>query len=290
MTELNAKESAVREIHVKAVEDMVSNLCQEANTMLPDDVVAAIRQAAQSELSPMGQEVLEQILDNAAQAAQSQVSLCQDGGVTIVFMEIGQDIHFVGGSFEEAVHAGIRRGYQSAHLRGSVLSHPFHGQNSGFNTPGVLHSRIVLGSSLRITVLPKGGGADNMSQLKMLTPASGVQGVKEFVLDVVKAAGPNACPPLIVGVGVGGTFDSVGTLAKQALLREVGTPSPDSEIAALEQELLQEVNNLGIGPMGLGGTTTALAVHIETHPLHMAALPVAVNLQCHSARVKTFVL
>jgi fumarate hydratase subunit alpha len=216
--------------------------------------------------------------------------LCQDGGVTIVFAEIGQDVHIVGGSFEEAVNAGIQKGYQSAHLRGSILDSPFHGKNTGFNAPGVIHTKLTMGDDLRIRVMPKGGGADNMSQLKMLVPAAGVEGIRTFVLDVVEQAGPNACPPLIVGVGIGGTFDSVAQLAKHALLRAVGEPNPDAEIAKFEAELLTDINKLGIGPMGLGGTTTAIAVHVETHPLHMASLPVAVNLQCHSARVQTAVL
>lgn len=280
----------MKTIAAEEIERTVADLCKQANLRLPPDVLARIQRAGEEELSPVGREVLDQILQNAQRAAETGVSLCQDGGVTIVFAEIGQDVHVVGGSFEEAVHAGIHKGYQTAHLRGSVLDSPFHGKNTGFNAPGVIHTRLVPGDSLRIRVMPKGGGADNMSQLKMLVPAVGIEGVHKFVLEVVEQAGPNACPPLIVGVGIGGTFDSVGQLAKHALLRSVGEPNPYDEIAQFEAQLLMDINKLGVGPMGLGGTTTAIAVHIETHPLHMASLPVAVNLQCHSARVQTAVL
>ncbi|WP_303798359.1 fumarate hydratase [Alicyclobacillus macrosporangiidus] len=280
----------MREIDVMDVRAAVAGLCQEAAVRLPEDVLSAIRKAAETELSDTGRAVLEHILENASLAAQTGVSLCQDGGVTVVFLEVGQEVHFTGGSLEEAIHAGIGDGYRAGHVRGSILDRPFEGRNTGDNTPGVIHYAIVPGDRVRVTVLPKGGGADNMSQLRMLTPAAGVDGVKRFVMEVVEAAGPNACPPLIVGVGIGGTFDSVGMLAKRALLRPVGAPHPDPSIARLEEDLCRAINGLGLGPMGLGGTVTALAVHIETYPLHMASLPVAVNLQCHSARVKSTVL
>lgn len=280
----------MKTITVQDIETMVEELCKQANLRLPPDVLEHIQKAGEEELSPVGREVLDQILENARRAAETGVSLCQDGGVTIVFAEIGQDVHIVGGSFEQAVHAGIESGYQLAHLRGSILNSPFHGKNTNSNTPGIIHTKLVPGNQIRIQVMPKGGGADNMSQLKMLVPAAGMDGIRKFVLDVVEQAGPNACPPLIVGVGIGGTFDSVAQLAKHALLRSVGEPNSDSDIAKFELELLHDVNKLGIGPMGLGGTITAMAVHIETHPLHMASLPVAVNLQCHSARVQTAVL
>jgi fumarate hydratase subunit alpha len=262
----------------------VAELCREANVILPRDVKEALEAAEKRETSASGHFALQQILANADYAERSGLALCQDGGITTVFLDIGQEVVWEGGFLEDAVNDGVREGYQSSYLRGSVLDRPFNGRNTGDNTPAVIHTRIVPGDAVTVTVLPKGGGADNASQLRILTPAQGLSGVHEFVLDTVKAAGPGACPPLIVGVGIGGSFDSVGLLARRALLRDIGTRHPDPDVAKWEKAWLRDINSLGIGPQGYGGLVTALAVHIVTAPRHIASIPVAVNLQCHSAR------
>ena len=223
---------------------------------------------------------------NAEVARSEAVPMCQDTGYTVVFLELGQDVHIVGGGLEDAVNEGVRRGYKEGYLRKSIVGHPLERKNTGDNTPAVIHTRIVPGDKLRIIVAPKGGGSENMSAIKMFKPAEGVEGVKKFVVETVQAAGPNPCPPIVVGVGIGGTFEKAALLAKEALLREVGEPSPRPEIAVLEQELLELVNKLGIGPQGLGGSTTALGVHVEIYPAHIASLPVAVNINCHATRHK----
>mgnify|MGYP005841163903 CR=1 FL=1 len=281
----------MHEITVQEITDTVARLCMEANYILPEDVLASLRAAREAEPSPVGKEVLDQILENADIARQEQMPLCQDTGLTVVFLEVGQDVHIIGGSLVEAINEGVRRGYTEGYLRKSVVDYPFSRRiNTGDNTPAVIHTDIVPGDRLKITVVPKGGGSENMSFLGMLTPALGRQGVVDFVVNAVDKAGANPCPPIIVGVGIGGTIDQTTLLAKRALLRKVGEPHPDAEVAALEAEILERVNGLGIGPQGFGGRTTALAVHVETYPCHIASLPVVVNIQCHSARHKEAVL
>lgn len=273
-----------REVHCQMIESAVRRLSIQANTVLPADVYSGLKNSVTREQSPIGQATLQLIVDNADYARQATLALCQDSGVTIVFVELGQDVHIVGGSFEEAVNRGVSLGYRDAFLRGSILDRPFDGKNTGDNTPAVIHTRVVPGSRLRMRIMPKGGGADNGSRMAMLVPSDGLEGVHDFVMNTVRSAGPSSCPPFIVGVGIGGTFDSVGVLAKEALLRDVGTVHEDTEVRRWEQEWLEEINRMGIGPQGYGGRMTALAVHIETRPRHIASIPVAVNLQCHSAR------
>ena len=281
----------MREIQCQQITETVRRLFIEACYELPDDVVRAVRQARESEVSPLGQEVLQQILDNAEIARCGEFPLCQDTGVALVFLELGQDAHIVGGDLNECISAGVRRAYVEGYLRKSIVERPYSQRvNTKDNTPPIIHTRIVPGDQLKITVLPKGGGSENMSYLRMMSPAMGRQGVVDFVVKAVEDSGANPCPPIIVGVGIGGTADYALLLAKEALLREVGKPSENAEDAALEAEILERVNRLGIGPQGLGGRVTALAVHVHSHPCHIASLPVAVNLQCHSARHKELVL
>lgn len=281
----------MRTIEAGSVTDAVSRLFKQANYELTDDVLAALERARQDEESPQGREVIDTILKNAAVASDEGLPLCQDCGIAVVFLELGQDLNIVGGDLYDAVNEGVRRAYNEGYLRKSMVSRPFSDRlNTGDNTPAVIHTDIVPGDKLKITVMPKGGGAENMARLGMLLPASGRQGVVEFVVSAVEDAWSKPCPPVIVGVGIGGTAEKAMTLAKQALLRRVGEPAPDAETADLEKEILEKVNNLGIGPMGYGGRTTALAVHVESFPAHITALPVAVNLQCHSARHREAVL
>ena len=268
----------------------MAKLCQEANFKLGDDVVAALEKAGQEEISPTGKNIIQQLIENARLACKESLPICQDTGFAVVFLEIGQDVHITGGDLCAAVNEGVRKGYQEGFLRKSILGHPLERKNTGDNTPAVIHYCLVPGDKMKITVAPKGGGSENMSGLKMLKPADGLAGVKKFVLEQVSAAGPNPCPPVIVGVGIGGTFEKAAFLAKKALLRPVGQKSPLPDIARLEEELLTEINKLGIGPQGLGGLITALAVHIEVYAVHMASLPVAVNLNCHAARHKTIII
>ncbi|MDQ7849392.1 MAG: fumarate hydratase [Armatimonadota bacterium] len=262
----------------------VRRLCLEAAIRLPADVWEALRAARQREQSPLGRRVLDEILENDELAAREAVPMCQDTGTAVVFAELGEDARVEGG-LSQAIDEGVRQGYRDAYLRKSIVADPLRRRNTGDNTPAVVHVELVPGDRLRLTLLPKGGGAENMSRATMLAPAQGEAGVRAFVLQTVETAGPNACPPLIVGVGIGGTFDSVGLLAKRALLRPVGERHPDPYYAAMEEDLLEAINGLGLGPMGYGGTVTALDVHIEAAPCHIASLPVAVNLQCHAARV-----
>jgi fumarate hydratase subunit alpha len=281
----------MREIKSSDVTDTVARLAIEANTKLGEDVVAAIRKAREVETSPMGREVLGELLENVDIAADSGMALCQDCGLAVLFLEIGQDVHVVGGGLQEAINEGVRRGYKDGYLRKSAVTPPFSARkNTGDNTPAVVHSEIVPGDKLKITFLPKGGGSENMSALGMLKPADGRQGVINFVVGVVDKAGSNPCPPVVVGVGIGGSSDYVMALAKKSLLRPLKQPNPDPELAALERDILERVNKLGIGPMGYGGLTTALGVHVESAPCHIASMPVGVNIQCHSARWKTAVL
>lgn len=274
----------MREVSTALITETVARLCRDANYYLGDEMVAAFRTALAREKSPLGREVMERLLENAELARRQNLPLCQDCGTAVVFLEVGQEVH-IHGSLEAAVQEGVRRGYKEGYLRASAVARPFSArQNTGDNTPAVLHTELVEGDGLRIRVLPKGGGAENMSRLAMLSPGDGRQGIVDFVLKAVSEAGSNPCPPIIAGVGIGGTADKVMLLAKQALLRPVGQPHPDPEVAGLEAELLERINALGIGPEGFGGTVTALAVHVEVFPCHIASLPVAVNLQCHSNR------
>jgi fumarate hydratase subunit alpha len=277
----------MREIKSDAITAAVSDLFRQANYGLTEDVLSALKQARQQEESPAGRETLERILENAAVAEKDKVPLCQDCGIATVFLEIGQDAHVTGGDLYTAVNEGVRRAYVGGYLRKSMVDKPFSERtNTKDNTPAVIHTEIVPGDRLRIIALPKGAGSENMARLGMLTPASGRDGVIDFVVKTVDEAGANPCPPGIIGVGIGGTAEKTLLLAKQALLRKVGEPSPDRETADLERDILQKVNKLGIGPLGYGGRITALAVHIETSPAHIGGMPVAVSLQCHSARYR----
>lgn len=278
----------MREIHARDIAQTVSRLCIEATRNLPDDVLVALQAAEAQEASPLGKRILGKILENAQLARDEALPLCQDTGITVVFLELGQDAHVVGGNLYDAINEGVRRGYTAGLLRKSVVDHPFSSRlNTQDNTPAVIHTEIVPGDHLKLTVMPKGGGCENMSYFQMLIPAAGREGVVDFVVGCVDRSGANPCPPVIVGVGIGGSADKAMAIAKHALLRPVGQPHPDPEITELESELLTRINALGIGPLGVGGTMTALAVHVETYPCHIASLPVAVNLQCHSARTKS---
>jgi len=281
----------MRNIEAQEIIRTVSYLFREATFSLPDDVLASLKQARDTEESQVGREVLDRILENAAIAADERTPLCQDTGTAVVFLELGQDAHVIGGDLYTAVNEGVRQGYNEGYLRKSIVEQPFSVRvNTRDNTPAIIHIDIVAGDRLSITVMPKGGGAENMARLVMLRPASGRQGVIDFVITAVEEAGSNPCPPVIIGVGIGGTAEKAVLLAKRSLLRNIGESNPDAEIAELEQEILHRINNLGIGPMGFGGRTTALAVHVEVFPTHIASLPVAVNLQCHSARHKEAIL
>ena len=273
-----------RTIDAAEVTSTVARLCRQANFHLPQDVCRSFESAAAGESSPAGRDVLAQLRENARIAAAEEVPLCQDTGFAVVFLELGQDAHVTGGDLYGAVDEGVRQGYREGYLRKSIVGHPLERVNTGDNTPAVIHTTVVPGDGLKITVAPKGGGSENMSAIRMLKPAEGVAGVRKFVVETVASAGPNPCPPIVVGVGIGGTFEKAAWLAKKALLRDLGEASGDAAAAALEKELLQEINCLGIGPAGLGGRTTALAVHVELYAAHIASLPVAVNINCHAAR------
>lgn len=273
----------MRSIDSKVIEDTVARLCIEANLRLPPDVINAIESAEKAEPWDGAKRILSLLGDNVRIASEKTLPVCQDTGMACVFVELGQDVH-IDGDFEEAVNNGVRRGYGEGYLRKSVVCDPLRRVNTGDNTPALLTVKLTRGDKMRITVMPKGFGSENMSALKMLKPADGVEGVKNFVLETVEKAGANPCPPIIVGVGIGGSFDKAACLAKHALLRPVNEPNPDEYYAALERELLDKINALGIGPQGFGGKTTALAVLIEAMPTHVAGLPVAVNISCHATR------
>jgi len=275
----------MREIEASEITETITRLCQQANYELGDDVLAALEQAEQTEESLLGRAILRELLENAQIAREGVFPLCQDCGTAVVFIDVGQDVHIVGAKLHDAVDEGVRQGYDQGFLRKSMVRQPFSARiNTGDNTPAVLHTEIVPGDRLRIAVMSKGGGAENMSRLAMLKPAQGREGIIETVITAVDEAGGMPCPPLIIGVGIGGTAEMTILQAKRSLLRPVGQPSPDPEIAELEKELLERINDLGIGPMGLGGRTTALAVHAIAMPAHIASMPLAVNFQCHSAR------
>ena len=278
----------VRDLAVEDITAAVRELCITANYDLPRDVYDALVAACSAEESPVGREVLGQLVENADIAARDRVPICQDTGFAVVFAEVGQDVHLVGGTLAEAVDEGVRRGYGDGYLRKSVAEEPAQARrNTRDNTPAILHTTLVPGDKVRLTMMAKGGGAENMSSLNMLKPSQGWAGMSEAVVDTVSRAGSNPCPPVIIGVGIGGTIDEVTLLAKKALLRDVGSTHPDPRVAAMEDELLERINDLGIGPQGLGGRTTALDVFIEEMPSHIASMPMAVNVQCHAQRHKT---
>ncbi|MBW1781889.1 MAG: fumarate hydratase [Deltaproteobacteria bacterium] len=278
----------MREIPTQAIVDAVKEACIKANLELGDDVVEALKRAVEYEESDVGKDILRKLLENAGIARDERIPICQDTGVAVLFVELGQAVSITG-DLNEALEEGVRQGYQEGFLRKSV-SDPFTRKNTGDNTPIIVHLDLVPGDQLRIWVVPKGGGSENMSRLFMLPPAAGWAGIKERVVETVADAGPNPCPPTIIGVGIGGNFERSAILAKKSLLRPLGTPNPDSKLAEMEQELLEEINKTGVGPQGLGGRVTSLAVHILTMPCHIASLPVAVNIQCHASRHVEIVL
>jgi fumarate hydratase subunit alpha len=275
----------MRDIDSKKIIETVSNLFQDACLYLPKDVLAALKEAREKEESPAARDVLAQIIENTEIAGKEKIPLCQDTGAAVVLLELGQDVHITGGDLYAAVNEGVRQGYEKGYLRKSMVNQPFSARvNTKDNTPAIIHTDIVPGDRLKISVMPKGGGSENCSRLTVMPPAKGSRGIIDFVVNLVDESGSNPCPPVIIGLGIGGTTDKAMALAKKALFRGVGEPNPDHEVAELEKEILRHVNNLGIGPMGYGGRTTALAVHIETFPAHIASLPVAVNIQCWCAR------
>ena len=280
----------IRTVQTEIITETIKKMCIEANYSLSSDMVKAMRKAEEKEESVLGKQILAQLQDNLEIAASDMIPICQDTGMAVVFLEVGQDVHFEGGSFEDAVNEGVRRGYTEGFLRKSVVGDPILRENTKDNTPAVIHTRIVEGDRGKITVAPKGFGSENMSRVFMLKPAEGLEGVKNAILTAVKDAGPNACPPLVVGVGIGGTFEKCALMAKKALTREVGKHSDIPYVRKLEEEMLEKINCLGIGPGGLGGTVTALAVNVNTYPTHIAGLPVAVNICCHVNRHTVCVL
>jgi fumarate hydratase subunit alpha len=277
----------MRDIHVDTIRETIAGLCIEAAHVLPEDVRAGLRRAEATERAPLARQVLIELIDNFDIAERQMIPLCQDTGTTVVFVELGQEAHVVGGSLEEAIHAGVGQGYTSGYMRASIVAHPLTTRdNTGNNTPAVIHYDIVPGDQIHFKVLPKGGGCENMSRFVNLLPRAGKDAVINFILRAVEESGGNPCPPLIIGVGVGGTSEKAMELAKKAVTRGVGSQSEDAELAALEAEILDKVNALGVGPQAVGGTNTALQVSVLTYPTHITALPVAVNIQCHSARLK----
>ncbi|HOE56594.1 MAG TPA: fumarate hydratase [Bacillota bacterium] len=281
----------MREINVDVITNVVEKLCIESNYYLPEDVKEALEDAVKKEESSLGKEILLDILNNQEIARRNNVPICQDTGLAVVFLELGQDVRLVGGDLNEAIDEGVRRGYKNGYLRKSSVDDPFMvRKNKGDNTPAIIHTTIVKGDKIKIILAPKGGGSENMSALAMLKPSDGVEGIKKFVLDAVDKAGSNPCPPIIVGIGIGGTIEKTTLIAKKALLRTIGEYNSNPVVANLEKELLEEINNLGIGPQGFGGRMTALAVNIETFPAHIASMPVAINIQCHAARHKEAII
>ncbi|MDD3206428.1 MAG: fumarate hydratase [Lachnospiraceae bacterium] len=274
----------MRTINVSEITSNIKEMCIEANHYLTEDMDAAMKKAVQTEKAPLGKQILNQLQDNLEIAAKEMIPICQDTGMAVVFLEVGQDVHFEGGNVQDAVNEGVRQGYTEGFLRKSVVSDPLIRENTKDNTPAIIHFEIVPGDRVKITVAPKGFGSENMSRVFMLKPADGIEGVKNAVLTAVKDAGPNACPPMVIGVGIGGTFEKCALMAKKALTREVNQRSDIPYVKELEEELLETINKLGIGPGGLGGTTTALAVNINTYPTHIAGLPVGINICCHVNR------
>ncbi|MGB8656961.1 MAG: fumarate hydratase [Candidatus Zixiibacteriota bacterium] len=280
----------MRDVSTKDIVKAVKDLCLDANYNLGEDVQDALRKAYQKEESPVGKATLQQIIDNFEIAKQGEFPICQDTGFAVFFVDMGDQVCIHDGNLFEAINEGVRQGYKDGYLRKSILADPIERKNTGDNTPAVIHLNVVPGDKLKIVIAPKGGGSENMSEVKMMKPADGVEGVKQFVIDMVKRSGSNPCPPIVVGVGIGGTFEKCAEMAKRALLRPIGSKHSNPFYAQLEAELLEKVNKLGIGPQGFGGTQTALAVHVETYPCHIASFPAAVNINCHAARHKEVVL
>jgi fumarate hydratase subunit alpha len=276
----------VRDVHTSTITDAVKKLCMEANWNLEPDMLRAFDRALGTERSAAGRQVLQVLKENAEMARTRRMAYCQDTGFVVCFVELGQEVHVTGGALADAINEGVRQGYHEGYLRASIVRSPFDRVNTGDNTPAVIHVDVGPGAELKIMIMAKGGGCENRSKYKMLTPADGIDGVKDWILECVKTAGPDACPPLILGVGVGGTFEKAALLSKKALFRELGSPNPDPPIDALEQELLARANRLGIGPQGYGGDTTAFGIHILTYPCHITSLPVAVTIECHAHRHK----
>ena len=280
----------IRTVQTEIITETIKKMCIEANYSLSSDMVKAMRKAEEKEESVLGKQILAQLQDNLEIAASDMIPICQDTGMACVFLEIGQDVHFVGGDLTDAINEGVRRGYDKGYLRKSVVKDPVRRGNTGDNTPAMIYTEIVPGDKVKITVGPKGFGSENMSQIRMFKPSAGLQGIKDFILEVVETAGPNPCPPMVVGVGIGGTFDKCALLAKKALMRPLDTQNPDPFYADLEKEMLEKVNKLGIGPQGFGGKTTAIGLNIETMPTHIAGMPCAVNINCHVTRHKSEVI
>ncbi|WP_294349973.1 fumarate hydratase [uncultured Clostridium sp.] len=280
----------MREINVEEVEKVVKKLCIEANYFIGSDIKEALLRCKKEESYDVAEDVLDKIIINDEIAEMKEVPMCQDTGMACVFLEVGQDVHFIGGNIEDAINEGVRKGYDEGYLRKSVVKDPIHRVNTKDNTPAIIYYNIVSGDKVKVTVAPKGFGSENMSRIGMLKPADGLEGVKKFILETVKLAGPNPCPPMVIGVGIGGTFDKAAYLAKKALIRPVNIRNKNEFYKNLEEELLEKINELGIGPQGFGGKTTALGLNIETYPTHIAGLPVAVNINCHATRHKEFIL
>jgi fumarate hydratase subunit alpha len=280
----------MRKIETQAIRQAVAKLCQEANFGLREDVLASLKAALEKEDSPRARGIIQDLIENAAIACRDKIPLCQDTGMAVVFLEIGQEVHITGGSLEEAINGGISQGYREGYLRKSVVRDPLLRQNTGDNTPAIIHTEIVPGDKLKITLFPKGFGSENVSAATNLLPSAGAEGVKKFVRETVKKSGANGCPPLAIGIGIGGTLEKAAYLAKQAMLRPLGSHHPQRHIAKLEKEILKDINGLGIGPLGLGGKTTVLGVNIEVFPTHIAGLPVAVNISCHALRQASRIL
>lgn len=276
----------MREVAVSLIRDTVRILCVEANHEIREDHIAALKKGLAEEQSMLGCQVLSQLLENATVSARERIAFCQDTGYAVIFLELGQDVHFTGGSLREAIDSGVAEGYKEGYLRASLVKSPINRVNTGDNTPAFVYTELVPGDQVNLTLLIKGAGCDNMSAIRMLTPAEGIEGMVQFVVETIEKAGASASPPMTVGIGMGGTFDRAAVLAKRALTRHSGDPNPDPGVAALEQRIRTEINKTGIGPAGFGGTVTALSVHIESMPTHIAAFPVAVNLDCHSHRVR----
>ena len=279
----------IREIATEEITQTVKRLCIEANTILGRDVIEGFEKGYLEEASPAGRNVIQQLQENAKIAEKEGIPLCQDTGLVVVFVELGQEVHVMGGSLNEAIHEGVRQGYREGHLRASSVD-PLTRKNFGDNTPAIIHVEVTPGDQLKLHLAPKGFGSENMSRVVLFPPSAGIEGVKDFIVQRVAESGPNPCPPLLVGVGIGGTFEQAALIAKKSLLRPIGQRHQDPDVARLEEEILEAVNKLGIGPQGLGGSNTALDVHVETYPTHIASLPVAVNIQCHCARHKEAVL
>jgi fumarate hydratase subunit alpha len=279
----------MREIHVDEIRDNVAQICIEAAYDLSEDVCTAFDRAQETETAPAAKAVIGLLKENARIAREERIPICQDTGIAVFFVEIGQDLRIKNGFLTDAINEGVRKGYKEGYLRKSVVD-PLTRKNTGDNTPAIIYTEVVPGDQLRISFMPKGAGSENMSAIRMLRPTEGIEGIKDFVLECVRKAGANPCPPIVVGVGIGGTFEKAAVMAKKSLLRHIGSPNPKLELASLEEDLLKAVNRMGIGPEGLGGRVTAMAVHVESHPCHIASLPVAVNINCHAARHKTIIL